>query len=120
MPHFPYMAIVVDYTGYIALDNYFLRHYTHFAVQVGQLDCPIDLVLDWYTAQDCHTYFVEMGVVEVHKLRIAQGLRFRSAFPIVVFSAVHKDQLVSFPRLVEQNSWVEADPMSFFVECEVV
>ena len=96
------MVTVVGYTGYIALDNYFLRHYTHFAVVVVRLDCPIDLALDWYIARDFHTYFVAMDVMEVHKLHIAQFLQFRSVSPIVVFS-VHKDPPTSFLHLVEQN-----------------
>ena len=56
------MVTVVDYTGYIALDNYFLRHYTPVAVEVDQSDFPIDLALDWYIALDFRTYFVEMDV----------------------------------------------------------
>ena len=103
MKYFPYMEfVVVDYTGYIALDNYFLRHYTSVAAEVDQLDFPIDLALDYCMGPDFHTYFEAEGVLEEHKLHTVHFQHFRLELPIAVSSA-HMGQRTSFLHLVEQN-----------------
>ena len=96
------MAVVAGYTGYIVLDNFLLHHYIYSAVEVGLLDYPIDLASDYYMDLDLHTYFEDVGVLEVHRPHIAHFRHYRLEHPIAVFSG-HMGQRTSFLRLVEQN-----------------
>ena len=79
------MAVAVGYIDYIDLDNCPLHHCTCSVVEVGLLDCPIDLALDYCRDLDFHTYFEEEEVLEVHKLHIVQFQQFHSEHPIAVF-----------------------------------
>ena len=97
------MALVVGYTGCIGLGNYPQHHYTYFVEEVGLLDCPIDLALDYYMGLDFHTYFEEVGVLGVHKLHTVHFQHFRWELPIAVSSAARMGQRTSCLHLVEQN-----------------